>query len=504
MKTIKPNELKFQNTYTRQKTRFEPLVAGRVGMYVCGPTVYSDVHFGNCRTFVSFDLIYRYLLYLGYEVRYVRNITDAGHLEDDSDGGDDKLAKRAQLEQLEPMEIVQKYTVDFHNVMRIFNTLPPSIEPTATGHIIEQIAVIERILANGFAYAKNGSVYFDTPKFMQSHPEYGQLSGKKVEDLQAESRDLKNQDEKQHPSDFALWINARPATLQKWQSPWGVGFPGWHLECSAMSTKYLGEEFDVHGGGLDLKFPHHENEIAQNIGCCGIQPARYWLHTNMLTVNGVKMSKSKGNSVLPVELFTGSGSVLARAYSPMTVRFFMLQTHYSSELDFSDDALAAAEKGYRRLMEATRSLRQMTYTGNAAPTADDAQINAAITAAFAAMDDDISTPMALAKLFEIVPKINSIANQQLPITALSPDTFARLQTAFAAFVFDIFGLLDETDVNNGSSKALEGVMQLVLELRTQARTNKDWATSDKIRDSLIAAGIQLKDGKEGTTFVVAQ
>ncbi len=493
------HNLKLYNTYTRRKEVFTPLVAGRVGMYVCGPTVYSDVHLGNCRTFISFDIIYRYLLHLGYRVRYVRNITDAGHLEGDNDDGDDKFAKRAQLEQLEPMEVVQKYTVGFRDIMRIFNTLPPTVEPTATGHIIEQIEVIEQITKNGFAYEIDGSVYFDTLKFAQQHPEYGQLSGKKLDDLLTETRELKNQDEKRNAADFALWIKAKPATLQRWRSPWSIGFPGWHLECSAMSTKYLGNQFDLHGGGLDLQFPHHENEIAQNIGCCGVQPARYWLHANMLTVNGVRMSKSKGNGILPLELFSGDNPVLSKGYSPMTVRFFMLQTHYTSTLDFSDDALQAAEKGYKRLIEAARSVAKLPLTAGEA-TEHDAEVNKSLDTAFGCMDDDFNTPMALAELFGLVTKINMFANNQLPLNVLTEKTFLRLQSNFANFVFDIFGLTDEA-ANGGNTETLDRVMQLVIDLRKAARDNKDFATSDKVRDDLKAAGIQLKDSKEGTTWI---
>lgn len=491
--------LKVFNTYTRQKEVFTPIIAGKIGLYVCGPTVYSDVHLGNCRTFIGFDIIYRYLLHLGYKVRYVRNVTDAGHLEGDFDEGEDKFAKRAQLEQLEPMEIVQKYTVGFRDIMRLFNNLPPSIEPTATGHIGEQIEVIERILENGYAYEIDGSVYFDTLKFAKENPVYGQLSGKKLDDLLTETRELKNQDEKRNAADFALWIKAKPQTLQTWRSPWGIGFPGWHLECSAMSTKYLGERFDIHGGGMDLQFPHHENEIAQNIGCCGTTPANYWLHTNMLTVNGVRMSKSKGNGILPLELFSGQNAVLSRGYSPMTVRFFMLQTHYSSTLDFSDEALQSAEKGYKRFMEAARALAKMEYSGNEAPTEEDTTISNLLDAAFACMNDDFNTPMALAELFALVTKINMLQHKQLAGNSLRASTLARLKKEFAHFVFDIFGLQDEDETGDDAG-ALDGVMQLVLELRAAARSSKDFATSDKIRDALKTAGIQVKDGKEGTIW----
>jgi cysteinyl-tRNA synthetase len=362
--------LQIYNSYTRQKEVFEPIHEGRVGMYVCGPTVYSDVHLGNCRTFVSFDVIYRYLLFLGYKVRYVRNITDVGHLEGDADtGAEDKISKKARLEQLEPMEVVQKYTNGFHEMMHIFNTLPPSIEPRATGHILEQIEMVQKILDNGYAYLENGSVYFDTLKFAQEQDVYGKLSGRVLDDLIAESRDnLKNQGEKRHPADFAIWIKADASHIMRWNSPWSVGFPGWHLECSAMSTKYLGETFDIHGGGNDLKFPHHENEIAQNYGACNCQPAQYWLHANMLLMNGRKMSKSDGNTITPFQLFTGESEHASKGYSPMVVRFFMLQSHYRSTLDLTDTALQAAEKGYKRLMEAWNILSEFSG-GAGAPVA---------------------------------------------------------------------------------------------------------------------------------------
>jgi cysteinyl-tRNA synthetase len=492
-------QLKVFNTLTRQKEVFEPLNPPFVGMYVCGPTVYSDVHLGNCRTFTSFDIMYRFLLHLGYRVRYVRNITDAGHLEDDADAGDDKIGKKARLEKLEPMEIVQRYTVGFHDIMRLLNNLPPSIEPTATGHIVEQIEVVERILKRGYAYQKDGTVYFNTLQFAKDYAQYGQLSGKRLDDLLAEQRELKNQDEKNHPADFALWIKAQPSTLQTWKSPWGVGFPGWHLECSAMSTKYLGNTFDIHGGGLDLQFPHHENEIAQNIGCCGETPARYWLHTNMLTVDGVKMSKSKNNSILPMELFTGNNKVLSKAYSPMTVRFFNLQTHYSSTLDFSDDALMAAEKGYKRLMEARKALAKLTYQPDTPVPADDAAVNNLCNSAYEYMCDDFSTPQALASLFELTRYINTFANQQVPVGSISEQTFARLQTVFEAFITDIFGLKDEENYDNGVTDTL---MQLIVDIRKTARERKDWDTSDKIRDALKQANIQLKDGKDTTSWTI--
>jgi len=367
------------NSLTRQKEEFKPLEEGYIGMYVCGPTVYSDVHLGNCRTFVSFDVIYRYLKYLGYKVRYVRNITDVGHLVGDADSAaEDKISQKARAEQLEPMEVVQHYTVGFHKMMDIFNTLPPNIEPRATGHIIEQIEMVQTIIDKGLAYVKNGSVYFDTIKFAKEGDVYGALSGRKIEDLLQETRDLKNQSEKNHPSDFAIWIKADPTHLMRWDSPWSVGFPGWHLECSAMSTKYLGKHFDIHGGGNDLKFPHHENEIAQNHGACGCHPAKYWLHTNMLLMNGRKMSKSEDNSITPPQLFSGDSKHISKAYTPMAIRFFMLQSHYRSTLDLTDEALLAAEKGYRRLMEGNQVLQALTHPGNGSAGDLDKEINEAI------------------------------------------------------------------------------------------------------------------------------
>ncbi|MBI5916881.1 MAG: cysteine--tRNA ligase [Bacteroidetes bacterium] len=495
------NELQVFNSYSGKKEVFKPIHEGQVGMYVCGPTVYSDVHLGNCRTFVSFDVVYRYLQYLGYKVRYVRNITDVGHLEGDEDTGrEDKIAKKARLEQLEPMEIVQRYMNGFHEMMKVFNVAAPAIEPRATGHIPEQIEMVQTILDNGLAYVKNGSVYFDTFKFAKEKNVYGTLSGRKIEDLIAESRaNLKNQDEKNHPSDFAIWIKAAPEHLMRWNSPWSVGFPGWHLECSVMSTKYLGEKFDIHGGGSDLKFPHHENEIAQNYGVCGAAPCNYWLHGNMLLFNGKKMSKSDGNSIMPGELFTGQSSHLTKAYSPMVVRFFMLQSHYSSTLDLTDEALQAAEKGYRRLMEALKVLQEMTHTGGGSAGALDKEINGLIDLASEDMSDDFNTPKALASLFELVTKINSLKGGQLSFSDLTPDTLERLKKTFNDFIFDIFGLLAENFDSSGNG-VVDGLMQLILDMRQTARTNKDWGTSDKIRDALKELEIVVKDGKDGATW----
>ncbi|WP_367392154.1 cysteine--tRNA ligase [Lewinella sp. LCG006] len=496
-------DLIVHNSLKRQKEVFTPLQEGYVGMYVCGPTVYSDVHLGNCRTFVSFDVIYRYLLHLGYRVRYVRNVTDVGHLTGDSDDGEDKMSKRAKLEQLEPMEVAQKYTIGFHDMMRIFNTLSPSIEPRATGHIPEQIEMVQAILDNGFAYESNGSVYFDTLKFAEEKGIYGELSGRKIDELLVESRDdLKNQDEKRHPADFAIWMKASPEHLMRWNSPWSVGFPGWHLECSAMSRKYLGEQFDIHGGGSDLKFPHHENEVAQNVGACDCTGARVWLHTNMLLMNGRKMSKSDGNTITPDQLFTGDSPHISKGYSPMAIRFFMLQSHYSSTLDLTDEALQAAEKGYKRLLEGYGVLNKLSGASGKDSDALDQEINQLIDGAFAEMNDDFNTPKALARLFELVSKINSFKGGQLSLAEVSAATLDRLKETFRTFIFDILGLVDEASADAGNGDALESAMQLILDIRQDARTNKDWGTSDKIRDALKAAGIVVKDGKDGAEWSV--
>ena len=498
------NKLYVHNSLSRQKEEFKPLEDGYVGMYVCGPTVYSDVHLGNCRTFVSFDIIYRYLMFLGNKVRYVRNITDVGHLEGDADSdAEDKISKKARLERLEPMEVVQHYSNGFHDMMRTFNALPPSIEPRATGHIIEQIEMVQSIIDNGYAYEKNGSVYFNTAKFAQENEVYGKLSGRILDDLLAESRDnLKNQSEKEHPADFAIWIKADPRHLMRWNSPWSVGFPGWHLECSAMSTKYLGKTFDIHGGGNDLKFPHHENEIAQNVGACGCSPARYWLHANMLLMNGRKMSKSDGNTITPTQLFTGDSPHITKAYSPMAIRFFMLQAHYRSTLDLTDDALQGAEKAYRRLMEANKVLQGLAAAKGAQAGELDKEIDQLIDQAFAEMRDDFNTPKTLARLFELVPKINGIKAGHLDAKELSAETLEKLKKAFSDFIYVIFGLKDEMDAGDGDNSAMDGLMQLIIEMRADARANKDWGTSDKIRDVLKELEIQLKDGKDGTSWTI--
>jgi cysteinyl-tRNA synthetase len=502
-KTIRmKSELKIYNSLSREKEVFEPIEEGRVGMYVCGPTVYSDVHLGNCRTFVSFDVIYRYLKYLGYKVRYVRNITDVGHLEGDADiGAEDKISKKARLEQIQPMEIVQRYTNGFHDMMRIFNALPPDIEPRATGHIIEQIEMVQAILDNGYAYVKNGSVYFDTVKFIKKNDIYGKLSGRVVEELIVESReDLKGQDEKNHPSDFAIWIKAEPGHLMRWNAPWSVGYPGWHLECSAMSTKYLGKTFDIHGGGNDLKFPHHENEIAQSVGACGCAPAKYWLHGNMLLLNGRKMAKSEGNSITPQQLFSGDSPHISKSYSPMAIRFFMLQSHYRSTLDLTDEALQAAEKGFRRLMEADKVLQALSHPGQGAEGELDREIRQLIAMVHEEMNDDFNTPKALARLFELVSRINSLKDGHLPIKEITEETLALLKKTFTDFIFQIFGLKDEDAAGGENNRVLDGLIQIIVEMRQEARARKDWTASDKIRDALAELKIQVKDGKEGATW----
>lgn len=484
--------LQIYNTLTRKKELFTPLEPPFVGMYVCGPTVYSDVHLGNCRTFVSFDLIYRYLRHLGYKVRYVRNITDAGHLEGDRDEGDDKFAKRARLEQIEPMEVVQRYTLGFHEVMRRFNTLPPSIEPTATGHISEQIEMIKEIISNGFAYVVDGTVYFDVEKYAASF-NYGELTNGRLEDLMENTRQLSGQDEKRGRLDFALWIKAKPETLMRWPSPWGWGFPGWHIECSAMSRKYLGDTFDIHGGGMDLQATHHTNEIAQSQACYHKKPVRYWLHTNMLTVNGVRMSKSAGNGFLPGELFTGDHPLLKKGYDPMTVRFFMLQTHYRSTLDFSNEALEASEKGLGRLMDAWQTLQKLT------PAKEKKEnLNGLRDKCYEAMNDDFNSPVLIAHLFEAVRIVNGANDGRVSLAA---DDITLLRQLFQDFVFDILGLKPEEN-EGGNDKALQELVNYILEMRARAKTEKNFKLSDEIRDRLIKAGIQVNDTKEGSTWKI--
>lgn len=491
MELFKQHQTKIYNSLTKSKQIFKPINEGSVGMYVCGPTVYSNVHLGNVRTFMSFDLIYRYLLHLGYKVRYVRNITDAGHLENDADEGEDRISKKARLEKIEPMEVVQQYTVDFHNVMSKFNSLPPNIEPTATGHIIEQIEIIKEILAKGLAYEINGSVYFDVLKYNKKE-HYGILSGRNIEDAIHNTRTLDGQSEKRNPQDFALWKKAKPEHIMRWPSPWSVGFPGWHLECTAMSNKYLGKQFDIHGGGMDLKFPHHECEIAQSKACFGENPVNYWMHSNMLILNGQKMAKSTGNYILPNEIFTGENTILTKAFHPSVVRFFMLQAHYRSVLDFSSDALAASEKGFFKLMEAVNSLSSIK-TGKTS-TID---IKTWETSCYNAMNDDFNSPILIAQLFEAVRFINLL---KLETETLNQEDLEQFKKVLNAFIFDVLGL--ENIIKTDTSSQLEGAVEILIKLRNEARISKNWALSDQIRDELLEKGIQLKDGKEGTSFSI--
>jgi cysteinyl-tRNA synthetase len=487
--------LYIQNSFSRKKELFEPLNSPYVGMYVCGPTVYSNVHLGNVRTFLTFDVVYRYLTFIGYQVRYVRNITDVGHLTGDSDDGEDKIGKKARLENLEPMEIVQKYTNDFHDVMRVFNMQPPSIEPSATGHIVEQIETIKAIIERGYAYESNGSVYFNVRKYNETYP-YGTLSGRKIDDLLNNTRALDGQDEKQDPLDFALWKKADASHLMKWPSPWSDGFPGWHLECSVMSTKYLGNQFDIHGGGMDLKFPHHECELAQNTGATGEeQSVRYWMHGNMLTVNGRKMAKSEGNGFTPEELITGNHALLERGYSPMTVRFFMLQGHYASTLDFSNEALQAAEKGLERLMKALVTLDSLPAT--AVQDHPEADIQGLESRCMEAMGDDFNTPILISVLFDAVKLVNNVASGRIAISASQKDALAALMRGYA---FNVLGLQLETTIESGEGAESGALLDLLVELRGTAKANKDWSTADSIRDVLKSMGISIKDSKEGSTW----
>ena len=486
-------QLSVYNSLSGKKEIFTPITPNYVGMYVCGPTVYSNVHLGNCRTFMSFDLIYRYLKHLGYKVRYVRNITDAGHLENDADEGEDRIAKKARLEAIEPMEVVQRYTVDFHNTLAKFNNLPPSIEPTATGHIIEQIEIIKTILEKGFAYEINGSVYFDVLKYNETH-NYGKLSGRKIEDLIHNTRSLEGQSDKKSPQDFALWKKAEPKHIMRWPSPWSDGFPGWHLECTAMSTKYLGNQFDIHGGGMDLKFPHHECEIAQAESMTNQAPVNYWLHANMLTLNGQKMAKSTGNNILPDAMFSGDNDIFTKAFTPSVVRFFLLQAHYRSIVDLSEDALLASEKGFNRLQEGMQTLKQLTPS--AVTTTFD--FNAWETKCYAAMNDDFNSPILIAQLFDAVRFINAVKNETATISA---DDQEKLSQKMGEFVEDIMGIeLDGSENQSAVNTALEGTVSMLIDIRKTARDNKDFATSDRIRDELLALGVQLKDGKDGTGF----
>ena len=484
------NNLFVYNTLSRQKELFVPINQPHVGMYVCGPTVYGDAHLGHARPAITFDLVFRYLRHLGYKVRYVRNITDVGHLENDADEGEDKIAKKARLEQLEPMEVVQYFTDRYHLAMDKLNVLKPSIEPRASGHIIEQIAMVKKILNAGMGYESKGSVYFDVEKYNQTN-KYGILSGRIIEDLLSNTRELEGQDEKRNSFDFALWKKAQPEHIMRWPSDWSDGFPGWHLECSAMSAKYLGEQFDIHGGGMDLLFPHHESEIAQSTVANHKSPAKYWLHNNMITINGQKMGKSLGNFIQLDEFFAGEHAALQKAYSPMTVRFFILQAQYRSPLDFSNEALQASEKGFQRLMKSVETIEKLVPSSTS--TVDIAALQAKC---YEAMNDDLNSPILIAHLFDAARVINSTFDKKENLTA---DDIALLRTIMHTFIFDILGLLPENDPQSGN-KVISNLMQIILDLRREARTNKDWATSDRLRDALAQAGVLIKDTKEGVAW----
>jgi cysteinyl-tRNA synthetase len=490
------SKLSVYNSYKRDKEDFVPLVPGHVGMYVCGPTVSGESHLGHARPYITFDVIFRYLMYLGYKVRYVRNITDAGHFEEEGREAIDKISTKAQIEKLEPMELVQKYTNLFHWAMDQFNCLPPSIEPTATGHIVEQISMIEELIKAGYAYEVKGSVYFNVKKYAKAY-DYGKLSGRVIDDLLETTRELEGQEEKKDRADFALWKAAPPEHIMRWKSPWGEGFPGWHIECSAMSTKYLGKQFDIHGGGMDLLFPHHESEIAQSTICNHVPPASYWIHNNMITINGKKMGKAYNNTIRLTEMFSGDHPLLEKAYSPMTIRFFILQTHYRSTLDFSNEALQAAEKGLKRLMEAYEWLKQ-SEAGDQKPGTENEVLNKKVTTLLNELDDfindDFNTAKVLANIFELTPVINSLKDKSITIEAIGSDTFNLLKNKLKIFIEEILGL--KTEATRSDDK-LKGVIEVLIELRKEARAKKDWATSDKIRNQLAEIGIQLKDEKNG-------
>ena len=488
--SFQEQKLLIYNSLTRKKETFVPLKAPHIGMYVCGPTVYGDTHLGHARPFVTFDLVFRYLTLLGYKVRYVRNITDVGHLENDADEGEDKIAKKARVEALEPMEVVQFYTVQFHQMMDKLNVKRPSIEPHASGHIIEQIEMVKQIIDKGFAYEAEGSVYFDVEKYNREH-DYGVLSGRKIEDLISNTRELAGQGSKRNPFDFAIWKNAEPAHIMRWPSPWGNGFPGWHMECSAMGCKYLGDQFDIHGGGMDLLFPHHESEIAQSTIANGKAPVRYWMHNNMITINGQKMGKSLGNAMSLMDLFTGNHPLLEKAYSPMTIRFFILQAQYRSTLDFSNEALQAAEKGLKKLLTAAETLSKLSAKNNA----PEQGVSKMMQSCFDAMNDDFNSPMVIAQLFDAVRLINSVQDGHI---SLNQEELTLLKELFRIFVFEVLGLVSEE--SGAENDILDGLMQTIIHLRQEARARKDYATSDVIRDQLGALGIVLKDGKDGTSW----
>ncbi len=484
-------QLVIYNTLTRTKEAFRPLHAPNVGMYVCGPTVYGDAHLGHTRPAITFDLLFRYLKHLGYKVRYVRNITDVGHLEHDADDGEDKIGKKARLEQLEPMEVVQYYLNRYHKSMEALNVLPPSIEPHASGHIIEQIQLVKEILDNGYAYVSEGSVYFDVVKYNKDH-HYGKLSGRNLEDVLNTTRELDGQQEKHNPADFALWKKAQPEHIMRWPSPWSDGFPGWHCECTAMGRKYLGSHFDIHGGGMDLIFPHHECEIAQSVASQGDDMVHYWMHNNMITINGTKMGKSLGNFITLDELFTGSHKLLAQAYSPMTIRFFILQAHYRSTVDFSNEALQAAEKGFERLAEAMSNLDRIEPAA-----ASTIEVKGLRQKCYDAMNDDLNTPIVVAHLFDACRLINTVLDKKATI---SVDDLQELKEVFHLFVFDILGLRTEHEADAAREEAFGKAVDMLLEQRTIAKANKDWATSDKIRNELTALGFEIKDTKDGAVW----
>jgi len=488
-------DIQIYNTLSRKKEKFETINPPFAGMYVCGPTVYGDPHLGHARPAITFDLIFRYLQHVGYKVRYVRNITDVGHLVNDADEGEDKIAKKARTEQLEPMEVAEYYANRYHDAMRALNCLPPSIEPKASGHIIEQMEMVQKILDAGLAYVSNGSVYFDVKKYNQSHA-YGKLSGRVLEDLYSNTRDLDGQDEKQNPYDFALWKKASPEHIMRWKSPWSLGFPGWHLECSAMSAKYLGEHFDIHGGGMDLLFPHHESEIAQSVAANNVEPCNYWVHNNMITVNGQKMGKSLNNFINLDQFFSGNHPLLTQAYSAMTIRFFILQAQYRSTVDFGNDALQGAEKAYKRLLLAYNTLLKVVPA-----TTTDAALAEFIPSfkakCYEAMNDDFNSPIVIANLFDTTRWINGLNEKKFTITKADQDAFAE---TMATFMFDILGLTNEVAAEN--TQTTEGLMNLILNIRQQAKTNKDFATSDKIRDELAKINISIKDTKEGASWTV--
>jgi len=489
------SNLTVYNSLKGEKEVFQPILPGHVGMYVCGPTVYSNVHLGNCRTFISFDLIYRYLTHLGYKVRYVRNITDAGHLENDADEGEDRIAKKARLESIEPMEVVQRYTVDFRDTMAKFNALPPSIEPTATGHIVEQIELIKEILDKGYAYEVNGSVYFDVIKFNKDTL-YGKLSGRRIEDLIHNTRALEGQSDKKNPQDFALWKKAEPVHIMRWPSPWSDGFPGWHLECTAMSRKYLGNQFDIHGGGMDLKFPHHECEIAQAESIEKTPPVNYWLHANMLTLNGKKMAKSTGNNILPGEMFSGENTLFSRSFSPMVVRFFFLQAHYRSIVDLSEAALEASGKGYQRLVEALDNLDTIDFS----KTTTGFDLLQWKERCYEAMNDDFNSPLLIAHLFDAVKFINAVVNEK---SSINKEDLENLKQSLNVFFYDVLGLKKpETKNQTKNQSTLEGTLSLLLELRNKARLTKDFETSDLIREELLKLNVQINDTAEGSSFKI--